>query len=408
MFLTTISLETARGRLLESAKGWLASKVSIPLNEVLGKIAYEDIPARECIPMFRRSTVDGYAVIASDTAAADESTPVFLNLIGKVEIGKSANISIKSGECIEVPTGGMLPEGADSVIMWEYTEEFGDSGIVAGQSVAFGENIVLAGEDAKAGDVLLKRGRCILPQDMGALAAAGEVLVSVYAPPRITIISTGDEIVPPEDLPAHGQVRDINSTVLAGLARKYGFKVTSVDILPDEEEVLLTAVASAMKTSDIVALSGGSSKGKKDLTLPVFKRVASPGVHTHGIAMQPGKPTILAYDENSHTILTGLPGHPVSAMMVFELLFGWLMREITGSPPPILIPARLSSNLATSPGRLTCTPCRLVPAESGYIAEPLFGQSGLITTLTHADGYFITGRDTEGRKSGDVVMVSLF
>ena len=423
-FLTVETLETSRGKLLNNAEGWLVSEEIVTLDESLGRTAARDIFTEEDIPAFRRSTVDGYAILSEDTSAADESIPVFLSLKGRIDMGLPANITLKNGECAEVPTGGMIPEGSTAVVMVEYTEELGTDTIAVGQSAAYGENVVLPGEDAKAGDVLVKRGRCILPQDIGALAAAGVSNVLVYTSPKVTVISTGDELVSLETgattetteekskrkskqkILEPGKIRDSNSHALAALARKHGFTVTETAVLPDDENLLESTVLAAIKTSSIVMVSGGSSKGKKDLTKIVFDRIAK--VHTHGIALQPGKPTILGFDQGSQTILVGLPGHPVSAMMVFEQLLGWLHRKVTGSPKPLAIPARLSCNTASSPGRLTCHPCRLTLTDEGYVAEPILGKSGLITTLTQAKGYFVCLRDVEGFKEGQMVMVHLF
>ena len=407
-FLKVDSLDSAREKLLLCVKDRLISKEPVPLLESLGRIAAKDVIAVEDIPAFRRSTVDGFAVFSGDTAAAGESMPVFLTVKGRVEMGQPATVSIISGECAEVPTGGMLPDGADAVVMCEYTEEFGADGIAVSQSTAYGENIVLTGEDAKTGALILPRGKKILPQDIGALASAGAACVYVYTSPKITVLSTGDELVPPEQDPKPGQIRDVNTYALASLAKKHGFCVVSTKVLPDDESALEQAVDSAMEQSEIVIVSGGSSKGKKDMTRKVFDKLSPSGVYTHGIAIKPGKPTILGYDEASRTLLAGLPGHPVSAMIVFELLLGWLFREATGSPGTPAVPARLSCNAPSSPGKLTCQPCRLIHDAGGYIAEPVFGKSGLITTLTQADGYFVTARDTEGLKAGELVMVHLF
>ena len=455
-FLTVDSLESAREKLLDNVSDWLVSEEIVALDESLGRVAARDIFTEEDIPTFRRSTVDGYAVLSENTAAADESIPVFLTLKGRIEMGQPAHFSIINGECAEVSTGGMIPEGANAVVMVEYTEELGTDAVAVGQSVAHGENVVLPGEDAKAGDILVKRGRRILPQDIGALAAAGVVDVPVYTSPKVTCISTGDELVVTGKYTGEcignssgnsnensnensnknslkaGQIRDSNSHGLAALARKHGFTVIKTSVLPDEEKLLENSVLEAMKESDIVIVSGGSSKGKKDLTKLVFDRIGK--VHTHGIALQPGKPTILGFAQEYNTILAGLPGHPVSAMMVFEQLLGWLLRKVTGTPSSPAVPAKLSCNTVSSPGRLTCHPCRLIFDEGndvndgndggngnngndgsndvgynkGYIAEPIFGRSGLITTLTQATGYFVCHRDVEGFKEGQIVMVHLF
>ncbi|MCL2009158.1 MAG: molybdopterin-binding protein [Synergistaceae bacterium] len=410
-FLKVDSVDGAREKLLSSVKNWMARRKTLPLAEACGRIIAEDVFAPFDIPDFRRSTVDGYAVLSGDTAAAGESIPVFLTMKVRVEMGESASFTIGRGECAEVSTGGMLPDGADAVAMVEYAEffgGFGSDGVGLYGSVANGENVVQIGEDAKAGELLLRRGKRLLPQDIGALAAAGVTAVPVYTPPRLTILSTGDELVPPEKEPRPGQVRDINTYALTALAQKNGFSVAGAAVLPDDEGALERALRDAMEAGDIVAVSGGSSQGKKDITRTVIDRVSSPGVYTHGMAVKPGKPTILGYDAPSRTLLAGLPGHPVSAMMVFELLFCWLLREITGSAQAFPIPARLSCNVASSPGKLTCWPVRLEWAGGENSAEPIFGKSGLITTLTRADGYFTVDRGTEGLRAGETVLVHLF
>ena len=407
-FLEVDTVDSARAKLLDSAKDWLGASERLPLDEALDRVAAEDVYAPEDIPSFRRSTVDGYAVASGDTAAAGESIPVFLQVKGSIEMGEPALFAIARGECAAIPTGGMLPEGADAVVMVEYAEPFGAKGVALYSSAANGENVVQIGEDAKARDLLLPRGKGILPQDVGALAAAGVGAVAVYKRPRLTILSTGDELVAPERAPAPGQIRDINTYALTALAQKCGYAVVGKAVLPDDEKAIEGAVREAMETSDVVAVSGGSSQGEKDKTREIIDRLSSPGVYTHGMAIKPGKPTILGYDSKSRTLLTGLPGHPVSAMMVFALLFGWLYREVTGSRGLPGIPARISCNVPTSPGRLTCWPAKLTWTAEGAVAEPIFGKSGLITTLTKADGYFIVDRDTEGLQTGQTVMITLF
>jgi molybdopterin molybdotransferase len=407
-FLNVDSVDSAREKLLSSVKGWLASTERLPLNQACGRILAQDAVAGEDIPSFRRSTVDGYAVISEDTAAAGNSIPVLLTERGQVEMGKPAPMTLGQGECAEVPTGGMVPEGADAVSMVEYTELFSIAGVMVYESVAYGENVVQIGEDAKAGGLLLRRGRRLLPQDIGALAAAGITTVHVYIPPSMTVLSTGDELTPPEKAPSPGQVRDVNTYALTALAERNGFHVVGASVLRDDESVLEQALREAMKASDIVIVSGGSSQGQKDITKKVIDRVSAPGVYTHGMAIKPGKPTILGCDDASQTLLVGLPGHPVSAMMVFELLLSRLLREITGRSQAPAIPAQLADNAASSPGRLTCWPVKLEWAETGYMAYPVYGKSGLITTLTKADGYFLIERDTEGLRAGQAVLVHLF
>lgn len=402
------SVDKAFERLMKCVENRELIREAVPLERVSGRILCEDIHAFDDIPGFTRSTVDGYAVVSSDTAAAGDGIPVFLTIKERVAMGEPAQSVINSGECAVVPTGGMLPAGADAVVMVEYSEPFGDNGVALYQSAANGENVVQRGSDARTGDLLLRRGKALLPQDIGALAAAGITAVPVYAPLRLAIISTGDELVPPDKTPGPGQVRDINTYALRALAEKNGFCVTSAIVVPDDESALEAAMRDALGKCDIIAVSGGSSRGDKDATEKIIDKVTSSGVFTHGLAVKPGKPTILGYESATGTLLAGLPGHPVSAMMIFELLFCRLYRELTGASRPPAVPARLTCNIASSPGKLTCWPAVLEPEGCGYSASPVFGKSGLITTLTKADGYFTVDRDREGLEAGSQVMVHLF
>jgi len=407
-FLKVDSIETAREKLITNVREWMTDREVLPVNDAPGRILAEDVFSPCDIPSFRRSTVDGYAVLSEDTTAASESIPVLLTMKGQIEIGLPSTFTIGHGECAEVPTGGMLPDGADAVVMVEFSENFGESDVAFYSSVSFGENVVLTGEDARAGELLLRCGKRLLPQDIGALAAAGVTEIPVFTAPRLFIVSTGDELIPPAMTPEPGQVRDINTSALTALAKNNGFRIAGVSVLPDDESVLEQTLRTAMEISDIVIVSGGSSKGKKDMTGTVIDRVSSPGVFTHGLAVKPGKPTILGIDKPSGTLMAGLPGHPVSAMIVFELLLGWMLREITGNPGPPAIPAQIPCNVASSHGKLTCWPVRLEWTGGEYKAEPIFGKSGLITTLTKADGYFTVDRDTEGLAAGQTVLVHLF
>jgi molybdopterin molybdotransferase len=405
--LNVDTLDAARQKLLAAAGHMAPAQESLPLSEAGGRILARDIVSPIDVPGFDRSTVDGYALRSGDTAAASEGVPAFLRLAGEVEMGKSSHSCVSPGECVQVPTGAMLPDGADAVIMLEYTEPFSD-GIAVYSSCAPGENTVRRAEDIKAGQVVIRRGTKLTPYHIGALAALGISRADCFCPLRLALISTGDEIVPPGGSLAPGMVYDVNGPALAALAGAGGYAVTSAVLLPDDEAVLKAAVQGAMALNDVVLVSGGSSKGPKDATAKVLAELSSPGIFTHGLALKPGKPTILSYDEASACLLGGLPGHPASAMMVFELLFSWLYRELTGQAEPASIPARLTVNLASSPGKDNAWPVRLEMTEGGYLAHPIFGKSGLISSLAKADGYFTLGRDREGVAAGETVFVRLF
>lgn len=269
-----------------------------------------------------------------------------------------------------------------------------------------GANIVEAGDDMKEGEIVLKKGTRLAPASIGVLASLGITRVRAYRPWRITVISTGDELVAPWEKPKPGQVRDINTYGIYAMAEKLGFQVLGHAVLKDERKLLFDTAKQAMAGSDIVVVSGGSSQGKKDETNSVIDELASEGAFTHGLALKPGKPTILGYDRPSKTLLAGFPGHPTAAMLVFELLIGWLWRAVTGEKAPYPWTAEISTNLPAAPGKLTCQLVHLERGEEGrLLACPVFGRSGLISTLSRADGYILIEENKEGLKKGEQVSV---
>ena len=402
-------VEDARDKVAALFRSLPLAFETVSLLQAGGRVTAQDVFSDCNIPAFDRSTVDGYAVQSKDTAGAGESIPAFFRQIGKIEMGTVADLSLRTGECAYVPTGGMMPENADAVMMVELCEEFSDGQIAMSKPASPGENVIRFGADAKIGKLLVPKGRRLRPQDIGALAAAGIENPVVVKQPRITVISTGDEIISPSALPKPGQIRDINTYALAAMAQMHGFSVVGTHVIPDNAEELLSAVKAAMQTGELVVVSGGSSRGEKDATLQVFEAAAKPGVFMHGLAMKPGKPTILAFDEASGTLLVGLPGHPVAALMVFERIILEAWQKRTGAVGRLQIPAVLSGNLPGAPGRETCVPVKLIQNKDGTaVATAVFGESGLITTLTESDGYIVIERNTEGLKSGESVFVHLF
>jgi len=406
--LVVDTLETARAKMMKAIGNWTVESERVKISEAMGRVLSEDVLSRYPVPEFRRSSVDGYAVMAKDTQGATENLPVFLEVVEEVQMGQGAKSVIISGQCAYVATGGMIPEGADAMVMVEYCESFDEDNIAVYDAVSPGRNMVGIGEDMLADTILLSRGVVVRPQEIGALASAGIRDVSVYKKMRLTVISTGDELVDANATPELGQIYDINTYALVALAEKHGFTVVHSVVLKDEEQLLKETVREAMNFSDMVVVSGGSSQGKKDVTAKVMDELGTPGVFTHGLALKPGKPTIGGYDTESRTILIGLPGHPVAAMMVFELIGVWIVEELTGKKKRKEIRASMETNVASAPGKATCQLVELIEGEEGYLARPIFGKSGLITTLTRADGYTMIDVNKEGLKPGEVVKVQLF
>ena len=439
------TVEQARKKMLDAFSDRQLETLLMDYRQASGYVLAEDLSAKGDIPGFDRSTVDGYAVRAADTAGAGESIPAFLHIVGSVEMGEAAPVAVGAGECVYVPTGGMLPEGADAVVMVEYCERFaggdgtvnndiscdgtvnhdisGDGtvnndiscdGIAGGdiavyESVSAGRNLVRRGDDAADGDRLFCRGTLLRPQEIGVLAAAGITCVPVYQPFRMTIISTGDELVPPEQTPGPGQVRDLNTAALRAQAERAGFHIVNTLVLRDDETLLTNALEEVVQGggSDIVLISGGSSQGEKDMTAQIIGKFAEQGLLTHGLAIKPGKPTILAYNEAHGCLLVGLPGHPVSAMLVFETLLVWLWRTLTGQRFPLPIEAVIDQNTPGDPGKQTLQLVRLEQTDHGYMAKPVLGKSGLITRLAQSDGYMVIGQNREGVVKGETVQVYL-
>lgn len=388
---------------------------TVSVHNALGCVLAEDVVCSENIPGFNRSTVDGYAVVSSDTAGAGESMPAFLEVVGEVEMGRSASKRVESGQCMYVPTGGMVPEGADAVAMVEYCQPFGENQMAVYSALSYGRNMVMAGDDVSAGEKVLSRGRRIRPADIGLLCAIGKDAAEVYRPWSVYIISTGDELVMPWETPGPGQIRDVNTYGLIAEAEAMGFNVTGWDIVRDDEEMLRQCVMQAMEEADFVCISGGSSKGKKDSTEAVIDSLASSGAFTHGLAVKPGKPTILGFDGPSATVLAGLPGHPVAAMLLFREIAGGMWARFTGmeaAEKKITVSGIMAANVAASPGRRTY---QLVELDYEHCDEetglprviPVLGKSGLIRTLSRADGYIVIDVNDEGICKGQQVQVHI-
>ena len=385
----------------------------VTVLKALDRIAAEDVLCDEDIPGFDRSTMDGYAVVSKDTQGAGETMPVCLDLVGEVEMGHSPEFTLRSGQCAYVPTGGMLPHGADAVAMVEYCQPFGADKVAVYSPLSSGHNMVHAGDDVACGEKLISRGRRIRPSDMGLLSAAGKTEIKDDKPWKIYIISTGDEIVPPEALPLPGQVRDVNSAGLLGEALSQGFDVAGLEVVWDSQDVLIGKVCSAMKECDVVVISGGSSQGKKDATEAVIDSLTSSGAFTHGLAVKPGKPTIIGFDEPTECAVIGLPGHPVAALLLFRIIVGGIWKRLTGSAEvekEIAADAVMASNIAASPGRKTFQLVTLdyehIDLETGLPqAVPVLGKSGLIRTLSAADGYIVMDVNDEGLCRGERVKV---
>jgi molybdopterin molybdotransferase len=379
---------------------------TVPLLAALHRVPAGPVAAPHALPGFARSTVDGYAVRAADTYGVSDGLPGYLQVAGAVLMGAEPDVMVGPGTVASMPTGGVLPRGADAVVMIEYTQEAMPGTIEVVRPVAPGDGVVRADEDAAPGAQLVPAGRPLRAQDLGMLAAAGVTEVGVHTRPRVTVLSTGDEVVPPGTAALRpGQVRDATAVALAGLVADAGGEPVPGGIVPDDAAALESALRGALSTSDLIVISAGSSVGARDETAGVVRGLGPPGIWCHGLAIRPGKPTLLA--ECGDVPIIGLPGNPRSALVVFRLLGVSLVRLIGGCttpPPEPTVRARLARDLASATGRLDVVQVRV---QDG-VATPVFGLSALLSVLTAADGFVVVPEEATGLDAGAEVEVTLY
>ena len=381
---------------------------TVPLMDAYERVLAEPVAATENLPDFRRATMDGYAVRATSTFGATESNPAFLTVKGTSLMGETPVFPIATGEACRISTGGMLPDGADSIVMIEHTEALDATTIEVYRSAAPGQHIIESGEDFLKDEILLAEGRRLRAQEIGLMAAFGRDSLKVYRKPVVAIISTGDEVVPVTETPPPGKIRDINTYTLTSMVMACGAVPVSYGIVRDNSESLNQTLSLALKTSDMVLVSGGSSVGVRDVTIDALSALPNPRILFHGISISPGKPTILAMSQ--HKALWGLPGHVVSAMVVFLKVVKPFIEHISGvkgKSDPRRVPARLSRNLSSAQGRVDYVRVKLRTVDGKLVAEPLLGKSGLINTMVKADGLIEIGLNVEGLDQGEPVEVEL-
>ena len=378
----------------------------VPVAGALHRVPVLPVTAPHALPGFARSTVDGYAVRAADTYGVSEGLPGYLQVTGAVPMGAEPAVTVGAGTAVNMPTGGVLPPGADAVVMVEYTQVVMPGTIEVVRPVAPGEGVVRADEDAAPGTELVPAGRPLRAQDLAMLAAAGVTTVPVHARPRVTVFSTGDEVVPPEVATLRpGQVRDASAVALSAMVAQAGGEPVQGGIVADDPQALETALRAALATSDLIVISAGSSVGVRDETAGVVRRLGPPGIWCHGLAIRPGKPTLLA--ECAGVPVIGLPGNPRSALVVFRLLGVPLVHLVGGCtmpPPEPVVRARLARDLPSATGRLDVVQVRV----TGGVATPVFGLSALLSVLTAADGYVIIPEEATGLDAGTDVEVTIY
>ncbi len=407
-FFHCLSLDEARTLIERTLSDSFQGCEQIPLDQAVGRIVAMDLTSKEDVPAFTRSTVDGYAVNSGDTFGAGEGIPATLEVTGEILMGSTTDYHLRPGQCVAIPTGGMLPVGADAVVMIEHTEKADSTTLLILKAVAPKENVVAQGEDMRSGQIVVSKGQCLGSAEIGALAACGHDTISVFSMIKVGIISTGDELVDVAARTTAAQIRDINSYALAAKVIEGGHIAKRYGIVPDVYERLYECLHKAVQECQIVLVSGGSSVGARDHTVQAIEKLAGQKVLFHGLAVKPGKPTI--FGMIGAVPVFGLPGHPVSAITIYDQIVKPVVAHLAGTVitrPPFTYLAKISRNVPSAPGRDDIIRVRLVATNEGYVAEPVFGKSGLISTLVKADGTVRIASEAGGLYAGDTVRVEL-
>jgi molybdopterin molybdotransferase len=409
---TTLTPVADAQRLLSTRlKGRVPPTESISLADGLDRVLAKSVCSGENLPPHPRSVMDGFAVRARDTFGASESMPCYLQITGSVAMGEMPGGTVSPGCCFRIATGGFLPSGADAVIMLEHTVPVDDSMIEIIKSGGAGTNIINIGEDIRENDIALPCGHLLRPQDLGLLAGLGIDRIEVYKKVRVGILSTGDEIVPHTERLLPGKIRNINSIALSGLIRRAGALVQDYGIVSDRKEVFFPLMEQAVQENDLVLFSGGSSVGARDLGEQAVEALGPPGILVHGVKLRPGKPVLIGL--SGTTPVFGLPGHPVSAMVCFDLFVKPAILQISGASTETgmfqpSITATLSRNINSAAGRLDLVRVQLLQSDTGMIADPVMGRSGAISTLSRAHGYFLIDEESQGVTQGSSVEVFVY
>ncbi|MDD2446204.1 MAG: molybdopterin molybdotransferase MoeA [Tissierellia bacterium] len=405
-FFNVVTIDKANEIIMNNFIDYKFEVEEINILNSPNRILAEDVISDIDVPEFNRSTVDGYSIIVEDSHGATASIPSMLRQIGEVAMGKKPENDIIRGQAIYTPTGGMLPTSASGVIMIENTELMDDQTLLIYKPISKGENIVFKGDDIKKGEVVLEKGRKIDAAAVGVLASLGISNVKVYKMPKFYIISTGDEIIDIGEELTLGKIRDINSYALYSMIEKIGCQVVGRKIVKDDYDLLRLEVENGLELADIVLLSGGSSVGTRDYTDKVIASFAGKGVLVHGLAIKPGKPTIVG--EGNGKLIVGLPGHPVSSIIVFKAIVEEFIRQKLGKTEiQPQVKAITEYNFPSSPGKKTYHMVHLRQENGIYYATPNFGKSGMITLLSKSQGYIVIKEHEEGVNKGEERVVYL-
>lgn len=405
---TVLSREEAWARLEPHLEPVTATEI-VSTDNALGRVLSADVLSGEDLPAFPRSSMDGYALRAEDSFGSTEGLPSYLKVVGEIRMGAAPDITLGPGEAALIHTGGMLPAGATAVVMVENIREVDGTLIEVTRPVARGENVLQVGEDVKAGQLVLAAGTPVRPSSMAVLLGLGITKIEVFSKPRVALISTGDELVPPQDKPLPGQIRNTNMYMLASLIKQAGGMPIKLGIVKDRRQDLVEAAKRGLSEADIVVISAGSSVSTRDMSAEVINSLGEPGVLVHGVAIRPGKPVILGALQGKPVF--GLPGNPASALVTFELFVTPAIHVRGGYkklPGWHSIQARMTRNVASVPGREDYAAVRIVQKDGEMWAEPVFSKSNFLSTMMESDGLVQVPINKSGLAAGDLAMIRLF
>lgn len=379
----------------------------VSLEDALGRVLAEDVFSPIDHPPFDRSEMDGYAVRSTDLEGVDDLHPRSLKIIGKIEPGEHPRIEVNPGTAVEIATGAMIPRGADSVVMVEYTKKKNNE-IIIYRSTVPGENIAFTASDISMGDLILQEGTLLGPSEIGLLAGLGIRKIKVYCRPKAAVFSTGNEIVEPGEKLAPGKVYDVNGYLVTSTLQKLGIDAKFLGKLPDKYDVMKKSIQDTLKWADIVITSGGTSAGLGDLIYRVFDELGDPGIIIHGLKLKPGKPTVIAIADKK--LLIGLPGFPLSCFMVLHKIVKPILAKLAGVklPPTNRVKARIPFRIKKPLGKTWLLPVALVLTEKGYSAYPVSMKSGSISPLVLSDGYLVLPENRDLVLEGSEETVELF
>nr|MDO8079731.1 molybdopterin-binding protein [Candidatus Freyarchaeota archaeon] len=380
---------------------------NVSINVAFGRVLAEDFFSPINVPHFKRASKDGYAVKASDTFGAEEDDPKTLKVLGELRAGEKSDLVTDKGGCVKIATGALMPEGADAVVMVEFTEEE-ENHVRIYRPVSPDENVMKIGGDIKEKQKVLSKGTILSIQDLGVLSATGVREVKVYSKPLVTVASTGDEIINPGADLEPGKIYDINSVTIIQAVRQSGGEPIYMGVIPDDEDELIKAIKYSLEKADIAIFSGGTSKGPGDTVPTALREVSKPDFLIHGVSIKPGKPTAIASYNGKPVFM--LPGYPTSALVVYYTIVDPQIRRWAGLPPASRpqVKAIAGMRIYSERGRFNFQPVRLEHEKGEIRAYPVPTGSEAITTLASSQGYVEIKPEIQFIEAGEDIMVYLW